>query len=197
MEALRDLRIIGLLVLLFALTGCASKNMDVVPLEKANFAPEPGKAMVVFMRPALLGGGIQSSVFEIFPDKNPEFVGIVSAYTKVPYQAEPGERRFMVIGESADFMDATMEQGKTYFARVAPRAGMFKARFSLIPVTREELDGTKFAKQENSCKWVVNTPSSHQWAKDNVNSVQSKMDEDLKEWLPRKDKPTLRASDGR
>ncbi len=59
-------------------TGCAGpiKNMREVPEERATFAPDQGKAMVVFMRPAWVGGGIQSSVFQIVRD-TPKLVGIV------------------------------------------------------------------------------------------------------------------------
>lgn len=54
--------------------------------------------------------------------------------TKVAYHTEPGEHMFMVIAESADFMQATLEAGKTYYAQIVPRPGVWKARFSFRPI---------------------------------------------------------------
>ena len=45
-----------------------------------------------------------------------DFIGILSGKTKVAHLTEPGEKLFMVIGENADFMKATLEAGKTYYA---------------------------------------------------------------------------------
>jgi hypothetical protein len=118
-----------LLLLLGACAGTSQYMRDVAP-EKANYTPKPDKALVVFMRPSSLGFAVQSSVFDV-TDGSPVFVAIVSALTKVAHYAEPGERRYMVIGESADFMAANLDSGKVYYSLVTPRFGVWKARFSL------------------------------------------------------------------
>ena len=99
-----------LLGLALLLSGCAGSvmNMTVVPAEQANFSPDPGKAMLVFMRPSSFGFAIQSAVFEIV-DNEPKLVGVVAAKKKVAYQVAPGKRLFMVTGESGDFMGATLD----------------------------------------------------------------------------------------
>jgi hypothetical protein len=86
-------------------------------------APEPGKALLVFMRPSGVGSGIQSTVYEVSGDEV-RIIGIVSAKTKIAYQAEPGKQLFMTVGESADFMSAELQPGRTYYASVAPRMGL-------------------------------------------------------------------------
>ena len=103
----------------------------------------------------------------------------------------------MVVSEAADFMAAELEVGKTYYALVTPRLGVWKARFSLRPVTAEELASGKFAEWDDDCRFIENTPASHAWAKENWSDIQSKKVEYLQKWDPRTDKPTLRPTDGR
>ena len=95
------------LVLPALLAGCAGTvtNMREIPVSQAPAAPEPGKAMVIFMRPSGLGFAVQSSVFEIRNDEA-VLVGIVAAKTRVAHQVAPGQYLFMTIGENADFMTA-------------------------------------------------------------------------------------------
>src|SRR5690348_12397408 len=112
--------------------GCVATSTQMVKTSVSP-APEEGKALVVFMRPSMLGFAIQSSVYDTHGAGN-EFIGIVSAKTKVAYQAAPGNHLFMVIGENADFMNADLQAGKTYYVLVSPRMGAWKARFSLLPI---------------------------------------------------------------
>ena len=186
------------LVLVFAfLAGCAGtvKNMQTFEGDEAVFVPQEGKAMVVFMRPASLGYAIQSSVFDVVDDE-PQLVGIVAAKTKVAYQVDPGERLFMVVGESADFMSADLEAGKTYHALVTPRMGWLKARFSLKPVSNEDRTAGKLADWDKACKWVVKSPESDAWAANNIGSVRGKQGRNQAKWLEKADRPRLQASDG-
>ena len=122
----------GLAVLLLAsLGGCQSSMM--VKAGDSEPMPAPGKALVVFLRPSSFGGAIQSSVYDTHEGED-TFIGIVSAETKVAYEAEPGDHLFMVVAENADFMIAHLDAGKTYYALVSPRMGLWKARFSLLPI---------------------------------------------------------------
>jgi len=94
-------------------------------------------------------------------------------------------------------MSADLEAEKTYFALVTPRMGVWKARFSLRPVTAEELSGLQFNEWDTECRFIENTPASHAWAKQHWPDIQAKKVDYLQKWEPRHDKPTLRASDGR
>lgn len=177
---------------LLLLSGCTSSLMQkssientVIPTAKAD------QAQIVFMRPSTFGGAIQSSVFDLKHDKNqlPEdkFVGIVSSTTKVRYEAEPGFHMFMVVGESADFMQANLEAGKTYYALVTPRMGWWKARFSLKPLHSNDLKSGDFQDWVNSTDWFENTDASRQWALDNRESIQDKKTEYLEKWQTKSD----------
>ena len=154
--------------------------------------------MVVFMRPSSYAYDIQSSLFEV-NDNQPGLLGIVAAKTKVAYQAKPGQHLFMVVGETADFMNANVLPNKTYYVIVEPRMGAWKARFSMIPEERGKLDASEFDKSLAVCRWVEKTPASDIWAAKNMRSVVSKQTADYPRWSakPENEKPNLRPEDGR
>lgn len=187
----------AMLLVLLLLGACAgtSDYMRNVEPAQANYAPEPDKALIVFMRPSGLGFAVQSSVFDV-TDGNPDFVGIVSAKKKIAHYATPGERRFMVISESADFMGATLDAGKVYYALVTPRIGMWKARFSLKPVHSGDFKGPDFADWFTDTQWVETLDSAKTWSAQNMPSIREKMAEDLPEWQQKPNKPMLYAADG-
>jgi hypothetical protein len=185
--------------LALAATGCAGtiKNMREVPLDAAPPAPAPGKAMVVFMRPSGTGYAIQSSVFAV-KDGTPQMIGIVAAKAKVAWQADPGKSLFMVVGESGDFMGADLVAGRTYYALVTPRMGMWKARFSLKPVAKAELGSEEFKKWLEDCRWAVPDQSTETWARENADSVRAKYTSYYPKWKekPPVERPALAPDDG-
>jgi hypothetical protein len=133
------------------------------------------------MRPSTYGGAVQSTVFDITDGDN-KFIGIVSAKTKVPYRTEPGKRMFMVIGESADFLEANLGPEKTYYVLVRPRMGMWKARFSMSPIRKADQAGQKFQDWLTKCQFMANTDASYQWARENDISVTKKREKYLPAW---------------
>jgi len=193
-------RVLASLALALLVTACASPLMKPTLEGQEEYVPESGKVQVIFMRPSDFGGAIQSSVFHLKPDKD-EFIGIVSANTKVRYIAEPGEHMFMVVGESADFMRAYLTEGKTYYALVSPRMGLWKARFSLKPIRREQLSTEEFAGWNEETRFVESTPGARQWAQNNWDSIQSKKYQYMEDWEAKsaadKEERTLRKEDGR
>ncbi len=173
-------------ILLF-INGCTSSLMQKSALENSVLPPTIAEhAQVVFMRPSTFGGAIQSSVFDLQDNRNSltddVFVGIVSATTKITYAAPPGFHLFMVIGENADFMQANLAANKTYYARVTPRFGWWKARFSLKPVHLNQLQTDDFEDDFRSTDWYENTAASLNWAKKNWPSIQEKKNEYLQDW---------------
>lgn len=181
-------------VLLTSLASCVSSNhMTEVPPEQRVVAPEPGKALVVFLRPSSFGGAIQASVFD-----GKDYIGTVSANTQVPYQASPGEHMFAVIGESADFMKATLDAGKTYYAIVQARMGFWKARFSLRP-QNGQISDAEMSDALESTRQVVPNDEGRTWAQNNADSIEQKIAKYRPEWENKPDdqKQILHASSGR
>jgi hypothetical protein len=176
---------------MLGLAACTSSRMAAAPEPVVIAAPQPDKSTVVFYRSSALGGAVQSSVFDVTTGPA-TFVGIISTGMKLAYVAAPGDRRFMVIGESADFMDAELVPGRTYYALVAPRIGVWKARFSLRP---RAADDKEMQEQLATCHWYDNTPASQQWAEEHLGEIVALQKKYLPEWLAKaNEKPMLHAA---
>lgn len=195
----------GFAILLVAgLTGCQSSLMVKSSANAAAPTPAPGKALIVFTRPSAFGGAIQSSVYDTH-DSADTFIGIVSSKTKIGYQAEPGDHLFMVVAENADFMIAHLDAGKTYYALVRPRMGVWKARFSLIPLHNDasaqySTQSEDFAKWQSATSWVTVTPEAEQWYSEHAADIRGKKLDYMQKWdkasAQQKEELTLKADDG-
>lgn len=182
-------------VLAVGLGACAGSAQ----MTKTDQAPviKQDEAMVVFMRTSALGGLVSASVFDVSGPEN-KFVGLVNTGTKVAYPVKPGQYTFMVVSESADFMQATVLPGKTYYALVTPRVGVWKARFSFRPVRQADTD---FASWNSSTHFVVNSAETESWAQQNAADINSKRSQYWPEWNSKPEhqraSQTLNAEDGR
>jgi hypothetical protein len=188
--------------LLIALLAIGLGACGGAAMMKADQEPtiRQGEAMVVFMRSSFVGSAISASVFDV---SGPEakFIGIVNNGTKIAYPVTAGEHTFMVVSESADFMQAKILPGRTYYALVTPRIGVWKARFSFRPVRQNELSGSEFAGWNSSTHFVVNSPETQNWAAQNKADVASKRNQYWPEWnsKPANDRASqsLNPDDGR
>jgi hypothetical protein len=189
------------LIVAFAalVSGCAGtiRHMDEVSADRVPASPRPGKAMVVFLRPSGMGYAIQSTVYDV-QSSNVALVGVVAAKAKIAYEVDPGTRLFMVVGENADFMSAELLPNKTYYVRVAPRMGLWKARFGLEPVSAADLNTDVFKTDLADCRWVVKNPAADAWMSQNLQSIQSKRLDYYPEWAakPAAERPRLAPGDG-
>jgi hypothetical protein len=165
-----------------------------------RYSPREDKALIIFMRPSMLGLAAQSSVFELVGEDN-EFIAIVPAKHKVAQYVDPGEHMFMVVGERADFLRALVDPGKTYYVLVAPRPGSWKARFSLRPVRGADIGSEEVQAWLNGCTYLVSTDEARRWSVEHSKSVAAKRALHLPKWHSKsqesRDEATLRASDGR
>ena len=148
--------------------------------------PEEGKALVIFLRSTFVGSAISASVYDA-PDNETKFIGIIQNKQRVAYQAEPGQHRFMVIAENADFVDATLEAGKTYYVLVSPRMGVWKARFSLLPIHSDpaiehNVHSADFKKWMASTQLVEVTDKNIAWYEKTKANIEEKKADYLKKW---------------
>ena len=183
--------VVALLVTSFS--SCKSANMSEVPPDQLITAPAPDRALIVFMRPSKYGGAIQASVFD-----EDVYVGTVSSGTQVAYQATPGEHMFMLVGESADFMRATLNAGKTYYAVIQARPGFLKARFSFRP-NNGQMSEAELTKWLDATVQVVPNAEGLDWAQKNAESIAQKKAKYLPVWENKADesKQILNASSGK
>ncbi|AFU98575.1 hypothetical protein [Simiduia agarivorans] len=168
---------------LAVLVGCAGTNPMQVASNQEVVAAPADKAQVVFMRSSFLGHVISASLYDVTGGKT-DFIGIIENDTKVVYDVAPGNYQFMVVSEAADFMNAELVAGKTYYAMVTPRMGAWKARFSLQPV---RADGStdfntadkNFAQWQEKTKRVEMSDAARQWFEKNRASVVEKQEDYL------------------
>jgi hypothetical protein len=187
----------GAVLFLILATGCGSRAMRVVPKNLASYPPKPGKGLIVFMRPSIDGYGNKSSLFKITPGGAPQLVGILWGQTKIAYYTEPGKNLFMVIGEKADFLEANLQEGKTFYSLIVPEPGMWKTHFTLRPIPLAESKTKEFVRWYTTSKWVENTPAAFRWAKEHSRSIEIKKTRGLGGWEQKSDKPTLLPADGK
>lgn len=187
------LQLLAMAGALMLLGGCAMKPSTESAMSKmmqsmttvAEQAPD--KARIIFLRPSAFGWLIDAPVFYLNGDEE-QLLGISTYGTRIDHMVAPGKHLYMVIGESADFMEAEVEAGKTYYALVTPRMGVWKARFSLHPVHRESsfefnLQHKEFSGWLNGAKPISLLPTALDWQRKNQASIDEKRAEDYPEWL--------------
>lgn len=173
-DARMKIRILLLVTVAFLAGGCASSRMIDAP-EQQVVAPSADKAQVIFFRSSFVGSAIQASLFDA-TDGGAEFIGILSNGKKLAHEVDPGKHVFMVVSEAADFLEAELVGGKTYYAIVTPRMGAWRARFSLHPVRNGgpgelQIDSQEFRDWMNETVFTQNTPESYAWAEESAASV--------------------------
>jgi hypothetical protein len=178
-------RLFALLAAALFATGCASNKMIDAP-EQELVAPPTDKAQVIFIRSSFVGSAIQSVIYDA-TDGGAEFIGILSNGKMLKHVVDPGKHVFMVVSEAADFMEAELLGGKTYYAIVTPRMGAWRARFSMSPVRNGgpgefQYDSAEFRDWIAEAEFTQNTPDSYAWAEENHSSVLEKQAEYWEVW---------------
>lgn len=181
-------------VLGLVLAGCTTlRGMQQVPADRVNVKPPADQAAVVFLRAA--PSGTTTSLFEVREPQD-KFIGLLVSDTRLVYLTAPGRTRFMVVGLSANFLDAELEAGKTYQVAIilGPNA---EEHFRLQPVRPGEAPSKPVQYCLDTCTWVENTDRSQAWARGQWSSIQRKKARYLPIWGSRPNRPVLLASDGR
>ncbi len=191
-------RVLSLLMML-GLAACAGGTAMMVQ-DQPPPTVRPDQALMVFMRPSHFGGAVTAAVYDV-SDGESKFIGFVNSGMKVGYAVAPGERSFMVVSEAADFLKTTLQAGKSYYAVVTPRVGVWRARFSLRPLRRGELDGSEFAAWDASTRFAASSPEAEAWARRSAPSVGTKRATYWPEWtaksLEQRQSQTINVEDGR
>jgi hypothetical protein len=185
----------AVVVLALVLAGCNTlRGMREVPAERVSVKPPADQAAVVFLRAA--GTGTTTSLFELRGSQENKFIGLLVGDTRLVYLTTPGRTRFMVVGLSANFLDAELEAGKTYQVAIVlgPDA---EQHFRLQPLRPGETPSKVVQSCLESCAWVENTDRSQAWYRSHTTSVQRKKERYLPLWEQRPNRPVLLATDGR
>lgn len=195
---------LAVLSLSLLFVGCASNPM-IVSSNQTISSVAADKSQVVFMRSSFLGGAINGSLYDV-TNVEPIFIGIIANGTKVSYDTTPGKHVFMVVSEAADFLEADIQAGKSYFSIVTPRMGFWKARFSLWPVrsdgtTEYNTETEEFKNMLLKTDLVENSDKSIAWFNKHKDDIKSKYREYMTVWKKKSAedlaKRTLNPNDGR
>ena len=180
--------------LVLVLGGCNQlRGMQQVSTARVDIKPPADQAAVVFLRAAPTG--TTTSLFDLRNPEENKFIGLLVADTRLVYFAPAGPTRFMVIGLSANFLDAELDAGKTYQIAViiGPNS---EEHFRLQPVRPGHTPSRVVQNCLESCIWVENTDRSMAWARGQASSIQRKKAQYLPLWEKRPNRPVLLASDG-
>ncbi|MGJ8662125.1 MAG: hypothetical protein ACSHWU_00685 [Marinicella sp.] len=159
---------------------------------------------VVFMRSSMVGKFIKATIYEV-TDGEIKFIGIMSNKRKITYKTTPGKHTFMVVSEAADFMEAELDAGKTYYSIITPRMGAWKARFSLWPIrndgtTKFNTDSKDFKKWMKKAKDHKPAEKDFKWFEKHRANVAEKMEKYWPVWQEKTAEDlaerTLNADDG-
>jgi hypothetical protein len=164
-------------------TGCAGSisSLMVAAPDATLAVPSSEETHVVFLRATNFGGAVQAPVIEEVNGKL-SFVAVVSANMKVLHKTTPGQHAYVVGGESSAMLEANLAGGKTYYVKVTPHFGLWKARFTLDPVTDQEVVAPEFKKDFDQCRWYENGPETQAWFAGNLPSLQDKYADALKKF---------------
>jgi hypothetical protein len=187
------------LVALWSMGAAANAADQMVKSARTEFVPEAGKALVIFVRASIVVGAYSAPIIDLdakVPEPKPgqpevedRMVGILSGYSKVAYQAAPGEHTFMSVaagGGPGLLAKATLQEGKTYYVLVRPNWG-FSPSFTLQPLRNDpkaefRLDSPELAGWLKSTDFYEPTPVAEAWLNGNRPSVQGKKSEALAKW---------------
>ena len=174
-----------LLLTAFVAAGCAKISMTVME-QQALQRPAADAAQVIFLRPGSTGSAADVSLFEV-TGGNIEFIGLIVPDVRVPYRTGPGSRVFMVVSDTADFMEANLAGGKNYYAVVAPQIGFWQARFSLWPYKNDpsapyDTAMPGFEKQSSSGELVEISPAALAWYQERKTDIAAKYRKYWPEW---------------
>lgn len=165
--------------ILLILTLCLSVLVPTVSLaSEGNETTE-----IVFLRSSMVGKFIKSTIYEVNGNET-KFIGIMGNKKKITHQTTPGKHTYMVVSEAADFMEAELSAGKTYYSIVTPRMGAWKARFSLWPIRNDgtskyHIDSKDFKKWMKKAKDYTPGEKDFAWYEKHQDSVEKKK---LKYW---------------
>jgi hypothetical protein len=131
----------GLLV-----SGCNSAG-NLMTKTKPIVQPQPGKALVTFVRPSFVGGAI---TFGIWDSDN--FVGVLSAGQRIDCEMVPGPHYFLARAENWSCVKADLAANRHYVIKVNPFIGVWKARVAMDPVTKSNYDSGQLKDVQ---KWLA------------------------------------------
>lgn len=149
MQIKRTLVAIVSAVALAALTGCATAPpLEAMRAEVSSFKlpklPDPGKAMVYVVRPAVLGGLVRFNVFVDDQEAASE-MGYTRSSQYIYFHVTPGEHRIYSKAENWAEVQVSAKAGDVVFIQQEPTMGLIMARNNIFKI--DEVPGKYHVKK--------------------------------------------------
>lgn len=131
-----------LLFLLFILLSANTFAQETEPKQTEEILAQPGKGkcMVYIARRETAALLVKFSIYD-----GDIFLGKLGAKKYFAYECDPGEHVFIAKGENTFYVDANLEEGKTYVMDLKIKVGIISARVSLNPIDQSN---KKFEKEK-------------------------------------------------
>lgn len=175
---LKKISYLILFYLLFCISACGSiVNSSLMSPVHPNQTEEIDKntARITFYRPSAGGYLIQAPIAESINNEM-KLCGIASYNSKFRYMVSPGQHFFVVGGESSSILKADVVAGKNYYVKIIPKFGIMKARFCFEPLSKGQLEDSKYQNEIKKCQLVAPNDSSKSWFAENYSSMKEKFD---------------------
>jgi hypothetical protein len=192
-------KLLGLLLAVM-LVGCATPK------------PTANDAVIYFILPGMTStSGAYQPTYGATPSVSlhdvsaPErkIVGILGIGQKLAYRVPPGKHEFMLLNRgSADFMEANVSAGKTYYVVVQLLAQSgYDQRYGFRPVRPVDFENGLFARWETNLSYVERPEAWQQWSQANSRSIETRLQDHRPSWNKQSSAErglkTLQVADGR
>jgi len=134
---------LGPLVILLALSGCASTIQYPPFPDQTKRIEDPNKARIYLIRPPAVGGqGVAIRYYENTPEaigpriaRSSRMVGELGPGSYLCWEAHPGERSIQTVeGETNSINSFKLQAGEVYFFKISIRPGWTTARNVIEPI---------------------------------------------------------------
>lgn len=131
-----------LLFLLFIILSANTFAQETEPKQAEEILAQPskGKCMVYIARRETAALLVKFSIYD-----GDIFLGKLGAKKYFAYECDPGKHVFIAKGENTFYVDANLEEGKTYVMDLKIKVGIISARVSLNPIDQSN---KKFEKEK-------------------------------------------------
>ena len=175
--------------------GCSGRShlLDYAERSGAQIAAPPSdKALVVFFcRENPWAGFLHGAVYD-----GERFIATLTSATFTTYLTDPGQHRFMVANQHADFLDADLQGGKIYFVAVFPRSQHVPPGYGFWPISQQGPSWKRLKTWLSASVAVKANEQGLQWARDHEQEMKQIRSKCLPDWEARRDRPVLRSEDG-
>lgn len=171
--------------------SCSTARHATVETTARVERPEPGMSLIYFVR----AGAPNRFPGPVVMDGD-TYIGTAPTWGHLAYVTKPGRHMFAVFSEAADFLQADLEPGKTYYANVRQRAGVWERRYSFVahndPSAIDAARGLVTATPQ-----VRSTDAGREWFEENRGLFEQLRSEYLPVWQTNPTKQVLQATSGR